>query len=309
MLGSLTSVSTALRTASEARTRVDRAAREIATGQRVSSVKDDGAAWARAADLRSQRSDWQGTAAQAQFVHTDSAAKLGIKDFEANELLPDLIAALAGAVGAADTPNFSRAVVASNQVHATTEAVWRAHHYGSDPATAAARAALTVRMPDGAVTSYDTYTHSPFQYSNVAQVEIAPNVHLFTNNGGTIEVDRTTEWVLRLPDAAAARNALGYFRHLRENSTGYQAALGRHAASQRTMEHLIERSGEAVDRIDRSISSLTDADLGKASTTRAQAETRQRLALETIRTALNANGQFAGGLLGNVQRSQRGVLA
>jgi flagellin-like hook-associated protein FlgL len=57
------------------------------------------------------------------------------------------------------------------------------------------------------------------------------------------------------------------------------------------------------------IGSLTDADLGKVSTARDQAETRQQLALDIIKSALAAYGNYASGLLGNVQRTQRGVMA
>jgi hypothetical protein len=64
-----------------------------------------------------------------------------------------------------------------------------------------------------------------------------------------------------------------------------------------------------IDRNDRAAASLTDADLGKASAARAQSETRQQLALQTVRQALDAYGAFAGGLLGNVQRTQRGIRA
>jgi flagellin-like hook-associated protein FlgL len=64
-----------------------------------------------------------------------------------------------------------------------------------------------------------------------------------------------------------------------------------------------------ADRLEAAAASLTDADLGKASMARAQAETRQQLALNTVRQALSAYGAYAGGLLGNVQRSQRGLTA
>jgi flagellin-like hook-associated protein FlgL len=63
------------------------------------------------------------------------------------------------------------------------------------------------------------------------------------------------------------------------------------------------------DRLDTAISTLTDADMGKASTARANAETRQQLALSTISQAISAYGNYANGLLGNVSRTQRGVLA
>ena len=75
------------------------------------------------------------------------------------------------------------------------------------------------------------------------------------------------------------------------------------------LESVAKRDDAAYDRLDTAIGSLTDADLGQVSAARAQADTRQQLALDTIKTALTAYGNYAGGLLGNVQRTQRGVLA
>jgi flagellin-like hook-associated protein FlgL len=64
-----------------------------------------------------------------------------------------------------------------------------------------------------------------------------------------------------------------------------------------------------MDTLEQQASALTDADLGRASATRTQAETRQQLALATVRQALDAYGAYAGGLLANVQRTQRGLVA
>jgi flagellin-like hook-associated protein FlgL len=47
-------IASAVRTAGKARATMDTMARQIATGQRVSSVKDDGAAWARANAARGE---------------------------------------------------------------------------------------------------------------------------------------------------------------------------------------------------------------------------------------------------------------
>lgn len=62
-------------------------------------------------------------------------------------------------------------------------------------------------------------------------------------------------------------------------------------------------------QLDTALGSLTDADMGKASTARSNAETRQQLALSTIQQAISAYGNYAGGLLGNVQQTQRGLMA
>lgn len=48
-------IASSIRTASQARATMETMGRQIATGQRVSSVKDDGAARARAVQLRVQK--------------------------------------------------------------------------------------------------------------------------------------------------------------------------------------------------------------------------------------------------------------
>jgi flagellin-like hook-associated protein FlgL len=74
-------------------------------------------------------------------------------------------------------------------------------------------------------------------------------------------------------------------------------------------DRIIDRAEKKADRLTLAAETLTEADLGKVSAARAQADTRQQLALQTIQQALTAYGNYAGGLLGNVQRTQRGVLA
>ena len=81
------------------------------------------------------------------------------------------------------------------------------------------------------------------------------------------------------------------------------------AADLRQVDTMKSMAEAATMRLEAQIGALTDADFGKASTARANAEARQQLALSTIQRAISAYGNFAGGLLGNVQRTQRGVLA
>lgn len=77
----------------------------------------------------------------------------------------------------------------------------------------------------------------------------------------------------------------------------------------RAIERLQLFNTAEINRLGGAIGALTDADLGKASTARAKAETRQQLALKTVQQAISAYSSFADGLLGNVQRTQRGLLA
>jgi hypothetical protein len=79
--------------------------------------------------------------------------------------------------------------------------------------------------------------------------------------------------------------------------------------AQRRADSMADHAAAQADRVEAAAASLTDADLGQVAAQRATAQTRQQLALQTVRAALDAYGAYAGGLLGNAQRSQRSILA
>jgi flagellin len=290
MIGGLgSSLSTALRTAGEARARVDRSTREIATGQRVSSVKDDGAAWARAARQRSDAQagrmlagqlDWLRAGVGIHRTSVESRLVLGAMS-EHNALRatdPSMSAATRAQIDAQQDEISAQVSDLSPTNHddaisliATSGAVWQPSGSSAADANMA-----WVHSIDG--TTMAT-SWSPVTY----QTAIAMNDVSSVANATTSRANR------------AVRN--GEWRTLAQNLAG----LDRLLASQG--DHI----RATADRQDAQAASLTEVDLGKASSMRAQAQARQQLALDTVRVALTAYGQFAGGLLGNVQRTQRAI--
>jgi flagellin-like hook-associated protein FlgL len=111
---------------------------------------------------------------------------------------------------------------------------------------------------------------------------------------------------LAITDQAKAASASRYMAEALVAMGPTDAAAG---AVRRRIDSLRQNNSIMNDSAQSALGSLTDADLGRVSTARAQADTRQQLALDTIKTAISAYGNFAGGLLGNVQRTQQGVLA
>jgi hypothetical protein len=289
MIGGLSSsLALAQRTATKARATMDTMSRQIATGQKVSSVKDDGAAWARASALRTQS------------VSNDTLrANLGYLSsvFEANRVgteakLADILNRRETGLQATD-PSLSATARAQIQVLHT--------EYAGGPSAAIAAVSHGHRGDTGAA----------FTFNNLDAVNILTVV---THDDGSGQTFAGGNGGIIIPagdgnDLSTASSAI--------LSVQIQDA---HAASQRWRLQYWNGVGNALERFDGYLaqqsdrlqsaqSSLTDADLGKVSAARAQADTRQQLALATIQQAISAYGNFAGGLLGNVQRTQRGVLA
>jgi flagellin-like hook-associated protein FlgL len=99
---------------------------------------------------------------------------------------------------------------------------------------------------------------------------------------------------------------MGQLEFERGNLARRQSVNGHSMAG---LDQVSARNDATINRLDTAIGALSDADLGQASAARAQAETRQQLAIGTVRQAISAYEGFASGLLGNVQRTQRGVMA
>jgi flagellin len=299
MIGSMSSsLALAQRTASTARATMDTMARQIATGQKVSSVKDNGAVWAQAAGLESQKvgAEARGYALgriQSGLGFTEATLDLA---YQALEKLSQLtIAARSAPVGSTarqalaaewnQVTEWTASANAGNPDWVYTASAWDQADYnnfgwdlgGTDPMLGGGRWAVmwNAGSIDGWVSASTPVALRGFDLANA----------------NSAQLDQAF---------AAANNMLNQARGRWGISVG---------ADQRRLETLTDITNTEIDRLDAGIGSLTDADLGKASTARAQAETRQQLALETIKSAISAYGNFAGGLLGNVQRTQRGVLA
>ena len=278
-------IATAIRSAGQARATMDTMARQIATGQKVSSVKDDGAAWARAAQLRGQAS-----ATSVLVANLDRFADvLAINSAGREALLAQREQQRANALAATD-PTLSAAARAALQASQTGLSVSSSMSVASE---------AHGQLDNGG---------NPFQGHN----GIAGQVRVTVGEQGQFVTYATQALALSpgtpndLSTSASAQqdlarwdSELAYYR----SRESYWSAVG-NGLDQLNRHFKLEQ-----DRIAGAIGSLTDSDLGKASTGLANAETRQQLALSTVRQAISTYGNFASGLLGNVQRTQRGLIA
>jgi flagellin len=299
MISGLNSSSLALaqRTASKARATMDTMTRQIATGQKVSSVKDNGAVWAQANALRSQ----QVTAEARGGVMDRIDMMLGFSNTYLNQAIDGLdrlreltIEARQYAAGSTQRQalqaEWAQALSYVSVGDPTPDFVYSAAHWDQtdynnfgfdfsavDPLLGNNRWALS-------------WTSNNFAnwYASPSPVPLT-SVNLATANTALLDQAFTSASMMR--DQARERWGVSQGQDMR------------------AIERLQVFNTAEINRLGGAIGALTDADLGKASTTRAKAETRQQLALDTVRTAISAYGNYASGLLGNVARTQRGLLA
>lgn len=323
MIGAMfSSLSLAQRTASQARATMETMARQIATGQKVASVKDDGAAWARAAAMRSD----QVVRNEVRMRLTDgtlraSIAKAGIEESRA------MVARLRDLALSASTQTNPSAFAATVREFSTLHAAMvRSDHvnrwgiywsqtpaqvgYANDGALATAAQAFSLPNLDGSSTASiaiaSMESHGPTGHTLGVS---GPNWYIEAAPGARLYYQGTTplaDWNPVLADAAMAREAAAYMETVLRLAAGPDARLG---ALMRQFESQDRFNDRMMDKADLGAGAISDADLGAASAARARAETRQQLALSTVREAISTYGNFVGGLLGNVQRTQRGVMA
>jgi flagellin len=301
MIGPMSSsLALAQRTASKARANMDAMSRQIATGQKVASVKDDGAAWTRAAGLKSQKAQLVGR----EFMVSALRTAVTIQDAqtltarESFSRIRDIFVSATGypagsAARAALKQEFDREIETLTQASAPTGAIttgagswptgWGVQTSSADPLLAGEVVFTTNGLGFGTGGSGWTNFVAPTFTGSIASVDV-----LNGSQAAMTEGIRYADYWLNAHLPA----------HERET-----------ADDQNWLDRVEQWSDEESDRLDTAIGSLTDADLGKASTQLRQSEARQQLALDVIKTALTAYGNYAGGLLGNVQRTQRGVLA
>lgn len=300
MIGGLSSsLALAQRTATKARATMDDMSRQIATGQRVSSVRDDGAAWARAAALKADRTQNEGRVAaldrvEAGLAYTQAAVSIAL----------DVYDRLRGLALAAE----QYAAGSTQRQQLQTE--WT----------------QTIGSVVGADATNPVFTNSGFQnlgYDNFGYTLSDGDGSFFSglmfavmgtpqSVGGWFDNTSFNGIALRTFDLANAnttqlatvRSTIASWRG--ETAGRWMQQTGIDLTMASSLRSVADRN---IDRIDGAVSSLTDADLGKASAARSEAETRQQLALSTMRQAISAYGSYASGLLGNAQQTQRGILA
>lgn len=282
-------IATAIRTAGQARATMDTMSRQIATGQRVSSVRDDGAAWARANFARGEAAASDALSSSLGQIRVGLAAAMAV-----GEARTDVLMELRGTALSATDPTLGASARAELQARFTT---LRQGYMSELTYSAASAAAIDLRNSTGGA-------WAPFS----AVVGAADLTWTRATDGTTTAQTLTpmTGPATDLSTSAAATTTLGNIQAVENQNLQRVSALAglewRVAADQ-------ERLSAASERLAAIAARLTDADLGKASAARAMAETRQQLALGTMRQAISAYGSYASGLLGNAQRTQRGIMA
>lgn len=312
MIGGLSSsLAVAKRSADAAGARLTQINRQMATGQEVASVKDDGARWARAAALRSQQAeitgrghliDWVRLAVSAEEVEHEIGREqmAGLRD--------TLMRALGSAPGSQTRANlqaeFQQQIQAVLGVRADGGPIVSGYalqvdgHWGI-----LGSSADTVFNGKRFFASLDTGINGQNNHSSYVHFDYVTWSNYNTGSG-----PKFNEINLNTATDASIRQAVAWIDgwYLGGTLPFYAAET---SSQLRWLDTVEQRDARTRDRLDSAISSLTDADLGALSAESETAQTRQQLALQTISQAISAYGSFASGLLDNVQSTQRGVLA
>jgi flagellin len=284
-LGISSGIASAVRTAAKARATMDTMARQIATGQKVSSAKDDGAAWARAAGLKSQRVHAE--------TRQDNVAML-------NHVAENQSAVLDRAV---EVLNALKNIILQARTHPAGQST-RLQLQADWNATIASGFDGEF-VPSGIDSSG---TGFPYGVMGNASDPMLATQNIHTWHGRTLG---SVAWLSTLSSVnIASGNTAALDAGLAEADLRLTGVLDRvqlSAGNIKSLRRIDDWSAAEIDRLEANIGSLTDADLGKASSARADAEARQQLAMQTVRSAITVYGNMASGLLGNVQRTQRGI--
>jgi flagellin len=301
-------IAAAVRTAGKARATMDTLGRQIATGQRVSSAKDDGAAWTRAAELKSERVTWsfRHDALKAFGAKADlSLAHIEEGDSIQREAQLVLAQAAQFAPGSSDR---ARLNVQWEELRARADAVRELY------LAAAQQGSPAIQVEHNGVPGQwvlDAFGPDSFLDEVVVREAwwLGQGTIGIATPGYTTTVAAVESNFLTATQAQMAAAATELLTSTAAGIARTQGAVAMIGGELNTIDRARDVAAKRMDGIDTAIGSLTDADLGRASAARAQAESRQQLALSTVRQALDAYGAYAGGLLGNVQRTQRGISA
>ena len=312
MIGGLSStLAVARRTADAASARLTQINRQMATGQEVASVKDDGARWARAAALRSQQAELTGRGHLIDWVRLAVSAEeveheIGREQMQG--LRDTLMRALGSAPGSQTRANlqteFQQQLQAVLGVRADGGPIVSGYALQADGNWGIlSSSADTVFNGKRFFASLDTGINGQNNHASYVHFDYVTWTNYNTGGG-----PKFNEINLNTATDASIRQAVNWIDGWYLDSTlPFYAAET--SGQLRWLDTVEARDARTSDRLDAAISSLTDADLGALSGESQTVQARQQLALQTINQAISAYGSFASGLLGNVQRTQRGVLA
>lgn len=287
-------LSLAMRTANTARATLDKMTAQIATGKKVASVKDDGAAYVRAAAMKSQQVE-----IEARTMLTSMYKVASDEQTAGEEAIVDLYNQIKGKIISAKSyaAGSSARAALQKEFEALIAQVDMPFSTGSN---------LTGAYGNWGAAGWGNQPHSSDPILSQNAIWYLPTIggawSTYSTNGVQFKLnDMTNASDAYLDNMLASANTVQNF---------YTASYSNWAVNDKNWIEQINRNDERKSaNIDKAISSLTDADLGDVSSARAIAETKQQLAFNTISNALSHYGKVAGSLLGNIQSTQRGVMA
>lgn len=285
------SVTTSLNSVAKAQRSMDRVAEQMASGKRVASVRDDGAAWLRAnslkgtADTSRTAVDWIGRSNAM-----NELAQVGQSDIvEQLTRMKELVLAAQGSFSSVESRTaydreYQGIIASLNATQSTS--------YFYDITRARIRF---------------TPTSIFGEYVMIEHLEpTSASVPAADTGFGTASAPGLQAQNLATATQAQLANTLTqleeWLGNTRTFTTDIAAMIGNNTWIQR-------RAEDRADRTEAAAAALTEADLGRLSTERGAAQARSQLAVSTIRAALDQYSAYATGLLGGVQRTQRSVMA
>jgi flagellin len=303
--GLSSSLALAQQTASRARERMNTVERQLATGQKVSSVKDDGASWARANTLRNTAATWDWR--HDELVRLQAVGD--IVDIQATDGTTIMREAANLLQRAAQTQPNSKDRTDLKLEYDALLGQWaglRAALTASDNMwTMDGGWAPTTNAPPLIDWALDITDADPFlntfglpNYTNYWSATFGTNLPSYTPTVSIVDGNFSAATTAQM--ASAGAELLNSYAGV----SRVEAQAARLSGSMKAIEQGQRFAQKASDLAHNAASSLTDADLGALSTQLEQARTRQDLALGTMRAALDAYGRYATSLLGNVQAQQ-----
>lgn len=291
------SIYLAMRTADRANRAMDKAANQIASGKKIASVKDDGAAYVRAAAAKSQLAQIEGR--RAVLSAFDTVVKNQTAQDEASNAATNWMADIV--FRALD---FAAGSIQRQQLNSEFQQAFA--QWSNSRTQAGMITSGTGSLPTGGWgvkgTNQDEITAVTMAWSIVG-TSWFDNGHAsidYLGNGVPINgID-----VLN-GNSTNLKNGLATLKqHL--NVANAHTLYGGDA---KWLDRASDISDKQEDRLNASIASLTDADLGVVERDYQIAQTRQSLANETVRNAISAYSSKATSLLNNVMGTQRSVKA
>ncbi len=292
-------ISLALRTAQRAEKTVSKTVEQIASGKKVASVKDDGAAYVRASAFMSDSKQWETRKQILDLVEVDLEAT-HLVALEQTRIMENLQNILVQARSYAIGSN-SRIQLQSQWNQLIEEAGTFSSPVNSFPNAAYVASGYN----SGIDLSNDTYLSDGGRY--FVQPSLGLDFTGGTNPIALSSVNIVTASNTTLDDAyTTTNNNLG---NLPSGGTYLNLRITESMRDLNRAEKLEEFSEVMTQRNQDAISSLTDIDMGKVSRDRDLAQSRQQLAYQTVQNAIAHYSNVSRGLLNNVMGTQRSVRA